>query len=34
MQNIVKTEPNLPVELLAVAKRYIENSTSSATRKA
>lgn len=34
MQNIIKTEQNLPVELVAVAKGYIEQSTSSATLKA
>ncbi len=34
MQNIIKTEQNLPVGLIDVAKSYIEQSTSSATRRA
>ena len=32
MQSIIKTEQNLPVELVDVAKSYIEQSTSSAKR--
>ena len=34
MTNIIKTEQNLPFELIDVAKSYIENSTNYATRKA
>lgn len=34
MHNIIKTEQNLPVELIEVVKSYIDNSTSYAARKA